>query len=141
MQAGTDEDNTGVSIWLNGWRGAWYKSGSGTDTLVFGYTVKPSDRDDNGLTISNGGIDNDGKLYGLPRDALIIAVDNAKERNPWYSGQTNVSGHKVDRRPYVENVSIISTPAADDTYTAGETTGLRPGSGRGGHSQDAPGFV
>ncbi len=95
--------------------------GSGTNTLVFGYTVKPSDKDDNGLTISNGGIDNDGKLYGLPGDALIIAVDNAKERNPWYSGQTNVSGHKVDRRPYVENVSIISTPAADDTYTAGET--------------------
>ena len=43
LRVGADQDNN--------WRGARYKEGSGTNTLVFGYTVQPQDMDGDGISV------------------------------------------------------------------------------------------
>ena len=41
------------------WKGAEYQRG--TDTLVFGYTVQPEDRDNTGISVHDGYVDSDGR--------------------------------------------------------------------------------
>ena len=107
--------------WLGGtWRRAWYARGSGTDTLVFAYPVKPNDRDGNGFSTDCGGIDANGNTYGFTGQGTIRDEGTGVERNTWYHGQRDV-GHPVDGTPYVTGVSIASTPAADNTHAAEET--------------------
>ena len=36
------------------WRGATYRSGSGTDKLIFGYKVQSADMDDDGFRVHRG---------------------------------------------------------------------------------------
>jgi len=86
------EGQVGVSIRVgteNDWRGAWYLSGSGTDTIVFGYTVQDGDTDSDGISIDSGGIDRDGNIYGFTGTGTIKAAGTDVERNPSYRGQTN----------------------------------------------------
>ena len=84
------DGQVGVSIRVgteNTWRGAWYSSGSGTDTLVFGYTVQEDDSDSDGINIDSGGIDGDGNTYGFTGTGTIKAAGTNVERNPSYSGR------------------------------------------------------
>ncbi len=126
--------DVGISLSLNGWRGANYKNSSGhipftvhanyrgrtySSHLVFGYTVKASDLASDGFKVQNGGISDDGlTIYGFHGSGRIFNT-SGKAVNPRFAGTT--SSDRVDGRPYVENISIISTPAVDQTYTDGET--------------------
>ena len=103
------------------WREAEYLRGSGTDTLVFGYTVTPGDNDDNGVTIF-GGVPNSG--YG--GDGTILAEGTDVERNPYYLGKDHFKAHKVDTTPpRIDSVTIESTPDDGQTYYVGETISLK----------------
>lgn len=103
------------------WREAKYLSGSGTDTLVFGYTVTPGDNDDRGVAISIG-LPNIG--YG--GEGTIKARGTDVERSPYYLGSGNQPEHKVDTTPpRIDSVMIESNPKNGEAYDVGETISLR----------------
>ncbi len=111
-----------MGIWVNpGWRAAGYQRGSGTDTLVFGYTVEDRDRDGNGVSVHNGY--HDGKRWhGFGLSSVIKVKDTDIGVSGIYRGIGNQSGHRADgsiRRGAV-GVRIVSTPADGVAYDAGE---------------------
>ena len=87
-----------VPIWVgdpedsNSRRSAVYDRGTGTDTLVFRYEVAPGDRDDDGFAI-RAGLD---ELQTFEGGGDILSVVTQVRRDPIYSGQDDVTGHKVD---------------------------------------------
>ena len=117
------DGQVGMSIRVgspNSWRGAWYLSGSGTDTLLFKYTVKASDRDTDGIGVDSGGIDNNGNRYGFTGSGTITAKGGSTLASPSYSGFRNNADTKVDGRPIAVQISPSSTPVKDWTYWTGE---------------------
>ena len=71
---------------------ASYVSGSGSDTLVFAYTVLPTDADDNGIFLYNRSLS-----YPDPAADTIVAVDDNLPVIDNITGQRRtLSGHKVD---------------------------------------------
>ncbi len=87
-------------------------SGGGTDTLTFRYVVAEGDVDDDGVSIAanalTGGTIEDGAGRPVARDFAALPVD---------------PGHRVDgtvRVTAVTAVAIVSDPARDRTYLAGE---------------------
>ena len=118
-------------LWL---REAAYTEGHPYDTILdFEYVVQPEDDDVNGLTIvgsSTTGLGEsaiafqrfdytDGRYadIGFP-DELILADHS-------YRRQDNFSGHMVDGRPYVTDVSIVSRPADGTAYRNGDDIKVR----------------
>ena len=102
---------------LSAKRRAPYRGGSGTDTLVFGYTVRPGDKDDKGIMVSPV---ND--RFSPCGSGTIKADGTDVDHNPSVDGTGHQSGHKVDTRsPAVSSVAITSQPANGKAYTAGET--------------------
>ena len=98
-------------------REAVYRRGSGTDTLVFGYTVRPGDMDSWGIMLARGT-----EITGFCGSGTIKAHGTDVQRNPWYADMNVQRDHKVDTEPpAVSAVSIVSRPADGDAYTAGET--------------------
>ncbi len=117
------DGQVGMSIRVgspNSWRGAWYLSGSGTDTLSFKYTVKASDRDTDGIGVDSGGIDNNGNRYGFTGSGTITAKGGSTLASPSYSGFRNNADTKVDGRPIAVQITPSSTPVKDRTYWTGE---------------------
>ena len=105
------------------WDGAWYRRGSGTNTLVFGYEVKPQDRDTDGIHVHNGYIDNNGRQHGFGGDGSITADDSSGARaSAWYTGINSQPGHKVNGSltPQVTDMKVVSTPAKEGMYGTGE---------------------
>ena len=111
------------------WYGARYLRGSGTDTLVFSHTVRPEDRDENGVRVHNGFIDGDGQQIGLGSSdgsyiygAPELPGSPVFPVHPRYIGIPNQWGHKVDgsQAPSVTEVQMSSKPASGDTYLVGE---------------------
>ena len=100
------------------WRGAHYNRGSGTDTLIFRYTVKPLDRDTSGISALWGN-----ENYGLGGSGKITARINGTdvEVDRTYDGFSHQGDHKVNGSPLVTDVSVSSTPESGNTYGAGET--------------------
>ena len=96
------------------WRGAGYNRGSGTNKLVFRYTVKRADLDRDGFSVIRGSANT-----GFSGSGIRAVSDNA-ERSPHYSGLAAGTGHRVDGRPYVTGVAVLSTPTMGDTYGRGE---------------------
>ena len=116
--------STGIFLGLDGPNGDWdaavrrasYLRGSGTDTLVFGYTVRPGDMDPKGIMIAAGFQDN-----GFGGSGSIKARGTDVERNPDYLGTGNQSAHRVDTvAPSVSSLSVTSRPANGEAYGAGE---------------------
>ena len=108
----------------NNWRTAWYKEGSGTKTLVFGYTVQTADLDDNGVTML-GTWWEDGEVKGLGGSGTIKMIGTDTVVPPTFSGLTNQAGHKVNGAPYAKAFSITSSPAVKpDSYGRGEVIQL-----------------
>ncbi len=100
---------------------ARYLRGSGSDTLVFGYTVRPGDMDDKGIVLAMGD-----ERYGFGGDGTIKAEGTDVERNPWYRGAGHNPAHKVDTAPpAISSVDITSRPANGDAYRVGELIALR----------------
>ena len=102
-------------------REARYQLGSGTTSLVFRYQVQPTDRDDDGITVGNPGAGEDpgavpGFSGGLYAKGTDIPIDYS------HTGIENAANHKVDGRPYVESVEVISTPEEGwEVYRADQT--------------------
>ncbi len=103
--------------WGEAERRAGYLRGSGSDTLVFGYTIQPGDTDPKGIGLLMGT-----ESTGFGGGGTIKHWDTGIERNPWYRGTGHQPGHKVDTTPpSVSSFGITSRPANDISYTAGET--------------------
>jgi hypothetical protein len=108
------EGDSGISIRIGSsgnWRGARYASGSGTDTLVYSYTVKAADLDDDGISIDTGGPGS-----GFFGSGKILSNTGSVEVNPSYTGTRYNHVQKVDGRPIVMSVGIPSDPEEDNTY-------------------------
>ena len=96
---------------------ASYVRGSGSDTLVFGYTVRPGDMDNLGVKLILGS-----ERTGFGGDGTIKAAGTDVERNPRYLGTGHLTDHKVDAvPPELSSLSITSRPADGEAYAAGET--------------------
>lgn len=111
-----------MGVWVTpGWKAARYERGSGTDTLVFGYTVSDGDRDGNGVSVHNGY--HDGKRWhGFGLSSVIKVKDTDIGVSRIYRGIGDQSGHRADssiRRDAV-GVRIVSTPANGVAYGVGE---------------------
>ena len=99
-----------------GWRGATYRSGSGTKTLVFGYTVQPADLDDDGVSVLGTWVE-DGVVRGIGGSGTIKVNGTDTVVTPTFIGLSNQSGHKINGQPYPKTISITSTPVSTaDTY-------------------------
>ena len=111
-----------MGIWVgSGWRAARYKEGSGTHTLVFGYTVQEGDRDGNGVSVHNGY--HDGKRWhGFGLSSVINVKDTDIGVSRIYRGIGNQSGHRADssKRRDAVGLQIVSTPADGVAYDVGE---------------------
>ncbi|MDE0453574.1 MAG: hypothetical protein OXI90_17640 [Gammaproteobacteria bacterium] len=93
-------------------RAATFLRGSGTDTLTFRYVVQAGDFDDDGISIGRN---------ALQGGTIEDAAGNEVVRT--FEGRGADGDHKVDGvRPALrgEDIRIVSTPAADATYGAGE---------------------
>ena len=94
-------------------RVAQYRGGSGTDTLLFEYTVVRGDSDEDGIAVPANAL-------RLPHRAAIADAVGlpASVSHPPLPAQ---SGHRVDGVvPVIESVQITSRPAASNAYVAGE---------------------
>ena len=101
----------------NSKREANYRGGSGTDTLVFGYTVRSGDMDSRGIMLARGT-----ETTGFCGSGTIKAHGTDVQRNPSYRDMNVQREHKVDTEPpAVSAVSIVSRPADGEAYAAGET--------------------
>ena len=102
---------------LSAKRRAAYRSGSGTDTLTFGYTVRPPDKDPRGIMVSPIS-----DRFSPCGSGAIKAEGTDVEFNPSYDGTGHQSGHKVDTRsPAASSIAITTRPANGEAYAAGET--------------------
>ena len=97
-------------------REAHYLRGSGTDTLVFGYTVQPGDMDPTGIVTGYGTFVGNGtiKTGGVEID-----------RDRMYPSTGPLPRHKVDTaEPSIESVTFESSPANGVAYAASEVVSL-----------------
>ena len=95
-----------------GSRQAALASGSGTETLLFRYTVREDDLDRDGISIAANAL-----TGGVIQDGLGNAVDRT------FAALPAARGHKVDATSpaaRVLEVGISSRPAAAGTYAEGE---------------------
>ena len=102
--------------WRDRFREARYLRGSGTDTLMFGYTVRPGDMDSLGIALPRGT-----ESTGLGGEGAIKAKGTEVELNPNFPGPVRFREHKIDTEPpSVSSVSITSRPANGQAYVVGE---------------------
>ena len=97
--------------------------GSGTTRLVFSYTVRASDEDDNGIWIGDQDRTLVGDRMGLPQAGAITSVaTSTTAADLSHSGLSTDADHKVDGSRSIVLVAVSSTPMLEtDTYGAGET--------------------
>lgn len=116
LYVGLDGENTAAAS-----RPAGYRSGSGTDTLTFGYSVRPGDMDARGIVIAAGGPDT-----GLGGSGTIKAAGTDVEVNPGYAGTDHLPDHTVDTEPpAVSSIDFESLPGDGVAYGAGESIVVR----------------
>ncbi len=110
-----------------------YNRGSGTQTLVFRYTVQPGDFDDDGIS-SGEWVREEGTIYGMPYSmtvgeaygysgsGTIKAVGTDLEAMPKGPFQPDTPTHKVDGvAPAISSLSITSDAGDDNTFGVGDT--------------------
>ena len=102
------------------WRGAAYNRGSGSNTLVFSYTVQPGDQDTDGISLDGSYIDPHGVPQGYGGSGSIKVAGYGIPVHHYYPSLDPHSYHKVDSRVYATAAEIVSTPANGDTYRVGE---------------------
>ena len=118
------DGNPGLGLRVDSdWRSARYLRGSGSDKLVFGYTVKSTDSDTDGIRMPGGYQDNDGRWHNLNDHTAITASGTEKVVSRVYCRHRRPVGHKVDGSiaPFGTGMEITSEPASGDTYRYGET--------------------
>ena len=100
-------------------RSAVFDRGSGTDTLVFAYTVQSADLDLDGIALPER--DRDG--FG-PATAHVYQAGTENDVTGHIVGFDDAIGHQVDGRPQVTAAAATSTPARGGVYRAGETVSI-----------------
>ena len=112
-----------LGMWAGGWKAAKYLRGSGSDTLVFGNTVKSGDRDGNGISMDGGYQDSNGTWHNFVNHTTVTAEGTDTVAYRVYRGLDQQSSHKVDGSlmPVGTGMEITSEPADGDTYRYGET--------------------
>ena len=115
-----------LGMWAGGWKAAKYLRGSGSDTLVFGNTVKSGDRDGNGISMDGGYQDNNGTWHNFVNHTTVTAEGTDTVAYRVYRGLDQQSSHKVDGSlmPVGTGMEITSEPADGDTYRYGETIAI-----------------
>ena len=104
--------------WRDKFRQVGYLRGSGTDKLVFGYTIRPGDMDSLGIVLAPGT-----ESTGFGGDGAVKGTE--VEQNPYYPGPVRLPEHKVDTKPpAVSSVSITSRPANGQAYGVGEVVSV-----------------
>ena len=93
---------------------ATYRSGSGTNTVMFSYDVQEHDLDDNGFALP----DQEPRGFG---EASMKSAGGEIELDVAYSGFESQEGHLVAGRTYVTGISVASHPGDDNTYEVGDT--------------------
>ena len=89
-----DSDDGNLSLWFDGtdparFGGAKYRSGSGTDTIRYAYTVRSDDLDPDGLTV--GAKQDDGIGDFVPVSSLpAVTVDES------YGARSDLAAHRVN---------------------------------------------
>ena len=117
------QGEVGVSIYVGdvdgSWRGARYDRGAGTDKLVFSYTVKRTDVDENGFSVSSGS-QNSGYFGG----GYVRSAATGQYSSRGYRALLDQSDHKVQGSadlvaPTISELKVVTTPT-DRDYVAGE---------------------
>ena len=119
-----DGGNPRLGLWVgDDWRQARYLRGSGTNVLVFGYTVKADDEDTDGIRMDGGYQDSNGSWHNFPGYEAITHRWSDRVVYRAYKGFDDDENHKVDGSlpPTSTKVEITSTPETGDTYRFGET--------------------
>ena len=101
------------------------------EEFVFSYTVQADDFDSDGVSISEtvfGFYNSTSDTYVpgptqtsddyVPEPIPYFGVSD--DAVPGYPGLSVQSGHKVDGRPWIDHVEIVSSPASDSGYKVGE---------------------
>ena len=142
-----------LGLWVGGNRqAANYLRGSGANTLVFGYTVKSEDRDDNGISMDGGYQDSNGtwhKFYQSPRRDGLRKLRGlgwwSCDRLPGLPGPRPTAGAQGGRQPAPigTGMEITSEPTDGDFYRYGETIDIAltlsaPGRRRGRKESERP---
>ena len=88
-----------------GWRAATYRRAHGSDSLIFGYTVRFGDVDTDGITVLGSWVGYGGTLEGIGGSGSIkVAGTDFEIEPPEFTGVTNLGGHKVNGNPDTEDV-------------------------------------
>ena len=91
-------------------KGAPLLRGSGTATLVFGYTVQAADTDDDGILIGTQDQTLVGTRNANPQTGTIASVATGEAANLTHSALGVQSGHKVDGTRSIVRIAVSSTP-------------------------------
>ena len=121
--------NTDFVLSVSGAKRAALLSGSGTETLVFGYEVQADDEDSDGIWIGDQDRTLVGSRSGNPQNGAITLAATSVAADLTHGHLGTQRDHKVDgsRTPPVVyivagGVAVTSTPRArTDTYGFGET--------------------
>ena len=98
MRVGSDDPDIG-------WRAATYRRAQGSDSLIFGYTIRAGDVDTDGITVLGSWVDYDGKRHGIGGSGSIkVTGTDFDITPPEFNGVTNLGGHKVNGNPDTEDV-------------------------------------
>ena len=119
-----DGGNPRLGLWVGDtWRQAQYLRGSGSNLLVFGYTVKADDEDTDGIRMDGGYQDSNGSWHNFPGYDAITHRWSDRVVYRAYKGFDDDENHMVDGSlpPVSTKVEITSTPETGDTYRFGET--------------------
>ena len=93
MRVGSDDPDIG-------WRAATYRRAQGSDSLIFGYTIRAGDIDTDGITVLGSWVDHVGKRHGIGGSGSIkVTGTDFDITPPEFNGVTNLAGHKVNGNP------------------------------------------
>ena len=121
-EAVTATSDTDFVLSVSGGKRAPLVDGSGSTTLVFGYTVAPGDEDDDGIWIGDDTRTLVGDRNGEPQAGAITSTATGTAADLTHSELGTQSDHKVDGTRSIVSVAVTSTPQLEtDTYGAGET--------------------
>ena len=114
--------DTDFVLSVDGAKRAALLRGSGTTTLVFGYTVLAADADDDGIWIGDQDRTLVGDRMSNAQAGTITSVDTGVKANLIHSALNTLGGHRVDGGRSIVLVEVTSTPMLEtDTYGADET--------------------
>ena len=121
-EAVTATDDTDFVLNVGGDKRAPLVRGSGTATLVFGYTVVSTDDDDNGIWIGDQSRTLVGNREGTPQTGTITSVVTGAAADLDHDELGTQSGHKVDGLRQSEDPPVDDPTNSPPVFTDGEST-------------------